>query len=180
MGPPSFKGGPEGLLVAVLDQIVLVVKDLNEQVARSRVFGLTVLRTHRSLHVLHCYPPFLMSGVIQRMDVITRQTVFPRQEGVPMGEDRVSDFARRYLDSQGRVTSIPAKRAMKEALVAWAARRFEPGRPYSESQVNEVIAPVMEDYVWLRRMLVDGGYLIRDDRGTAYRLAGPRGEAADR
>lgn len=97
-----------------------------------------------------------------------------------MGEDRVSDFARRYLDSQGRVTSIPAKRAMKGALVAWAARRFEPGRPYSESQVNEVLAPVTEDYVWLRRMLVDGGYLIRDDRGTAYRLAGPRGEAADR
>ena len=45
---------------------------------------------------------------------------------------------------------------------------FEKGKSYTEFEVNEILKPVYDDYVILRRYLVDYGYLDRLDNGTSY------------
>ena len=50
-------------------------------------------------------------------------------------------------------------------------RAFEPGRVYSEPEVNERLFSVYDDYTALRRYLVEERCLTRDRAGSQYRLA---------
>ncbi|WP_374713573.1 DUF2087 domain-containing protein [Symbiobacterium terraclitae] len=62
--------------------------------------------------------------------------------------------------------STPMKH--KRIIAAAVAGRFAPGRRYSEREVNEILEPIAEDYVLLRRLLVDFGYLSRLPDGSQY------------
>ena len=71
-------------------------------------------------------------------------------------------------------------------MLAVAARTFVAGRSYSESEVNDVLkywlaregSILAVDHVELRRWLVDGQVLARDDYGRAYALGVPSPEIA--
>lgn len=56
----------------------------------------------------------------------------------------------------------------KRIIAAAVAERFAPGRRYSEREVNEVLEPIAEDHVLLRRCLVDFGHLTRLPDGSQY------------
>jgi hypothetical protein len=71
----------------------------------------------------------------------------------------------------GRLTSIPAVRAKRVVVLDWLAQRFEPGRRYSEADINRVISAVHPDTAALRRYLVDEGILGRE-RGEYWRAGG--------
>ena len=62
----------------------------------------------------------------------------------------------------GMLTKIPRKRAKRDVLLDWLAQSFEPGRHYSEVEVNQVLQAVYPDFATLRRLLVDEGFLDRD------------------
>lgn len=67
----------------------------------------------------------------------------------------------RFFDGP-RLRWIPAKRKPRVAVLLHLLQRFEPGREYSEPEVNEVLGQAHEDYAWLRRELVDYRYLQRE------------------
>jgi biotin operon repressor len=75
--------------------------------------------------------------------------------------------------TQGRqLTRLPSKQKKTLVILRWLATMFEPERFYSEAQVNAVLKAVYaEDYVSLRRDLVDLGYLRRERGGGKYWLA---------
>ena len=50
-------------------------------------------------------------------------------------------------------------------------RRFEPGREYAEREVNDLLAAAHEEFAFLRRELVNYGYLTRT--GSCYRIPDP-------
>jgi hypothetical protein len=62
----------------------------------------------------------------------------------------------------GRLTSLPRRRAYLLAACAHLAERFEPGRRYAERDVNAILADDAPDPASLRRLLVDEGYLRRE------------------
>ncbi|MDP2995625.1 MAG: DUF2087 domain-containing protein [Anaerolineales bacterium] len=73
------------------------------------------------------------------------------------GYDRkvIGDFTR----PDGSLKEIPAQRKKLEAILRNAVRDFEPGKCYSEKQVNETLSRYHEDTASLRRELgaqVDG------------------------
>lgn len=69
----------------------------------------------------------------------------------------------------GRLTRLPNKRAKTLFILRWLATLFEHDRLYSEAEVNEVLKSVYaEDYVSLRRDLIDIGYLRREKSGDRY------------
>ena len=72
------------------------------------------------------------------------------------------------LFTDGRIERVPAKRKVRAAVLLEVVSRFEPGRDYREREVNEVLLGVHEDFAYLRRELVNYGYLVRD-AGT-YRV----------
>ncbi|MCB5164301.1 DUF2087 domain-containing protein [Streptomyces bambusae] len=79
----------------------------------------------------------------------------------------VSDLFR-----DGRLQAIPRRPARREQLLDHLAETlFEPGRSYTESEVNHALRTVHEDCSALRRYLVIGGQLSRTRDGSAYRRA---------
>jgi hypothetical protein len=61
-----------------------------------------------------------------------------------------------------RLVAIPAKRSKRLVVLDRLAQMFEPGRHYSEAQVNEMLGSVHPDFAALRRYLVDEGFLDRE------------------
>lgn len=70
--------------------------------------------------------------------------------------------------SDGRIQAFPAQRKKQLVLLRWAAERFEPGRRYSEREVDETLAAIHEDTARLRRGLVDERLMEREGGGGAY------------
>ena len=64
---------------------------------------------------------------------------------------------------------VPGKRKARAAALLEVLTRFEPGRDYSEPEVNEVLFGVHEDFAYLRRELVNYHYLQR--QAGVYRVA---------
>lgn len=78
--------------------------------------------------------------------------------------------------SRGKITHLPGKQHKTLVILRWLGTRFEPDRLYSESEINDLLKAVYEeDYVSLRRDLVDLGYLRRERGGGKY-WKGPAGE----
>ena len=75
-----------------------------------------------------------------------------------------------YLND-GRITVMPAKRSKRLLLLDHVAGRFDIGVHYTELEVNAVLRALFDDYVALRRYLVDEGFLDRDN-GEYWRSGG--------
>jgi hypothetical protein len=73
------------------------------------------------------------------------------------------------LFTDGRIERVPARRKVRAAVLLEVVSRFEPGREYSEPEVNEVLLGVHEDFAYLRHELVNYHYLERED--GRYRTA---------
>ena len=80
------------------------------------------------------------------------------------------------LFADGRIARVPARRKVRAAVLLEVVRRFEPGRVYSEREVNDVLLEVHEDFAYLRRELVNYRYLERED--GRYRTAAQAPERA--
>ncbi len=77
---------------------------------------------------------------------------------------------RSFLDDQGRLIAFPAKRKKQLYALRYLAGCFEPGRTYTEREVNDLLDArhTYHDPVTLRRELCDLGVLGRTVDGSAY------------
>jgi hypothetical protein len=73
-----------------------------------------------------------------------------------------------YTSKDGRLKIIPAQRKKLEAILRYVVKAFEPGKRYSEKQVNENLAKYHEDTASLRRELVGYGLMKREGGGGDY------------
>lgn len=56
------------------------------------------------------------------------------------------------------------------------ARRFDKNKVYTEPEINGILEQIYEDYVLLRRSMVDYGILSREEDGSSYWLTPKEGE----
>jgi hypothetical protein len=77
----------------------------------------------------------------------------------------------------GRITTMPAKRARRLLLLDRVAQGFEPGRQYREAEVDAVLKSVYDDHAALRRYLIDEGLMARE-AGLYWRTGGTVDTAA--
>ena len=78
---------------------------------------------------------------------------------------------RRFFGPDGRLITMPAKQSRKLAVFDLIAQRFVPGVRYTELEINRELMQLYDDYVSLRRGLVDFGMLDRAD-GWYWRSGG--------
>lgn len=93
--------------------------------------------------------------------------------GVPLQQALASRerVLKAFLDADGRLVSIPAKRAKRLVVLDLLARVFEPGERYPELEVNALLRAFHDDVAALRRYLVDEGFLDRAE-GVYWRTGG--------
>jgi predicted transcriptional regulator len=63
--------------------------------------------------------------------------------------------------ADGRLKGIPRQWKKRDVVVRYILEKFEPGRRYSEAEVNEIIGRTYEDYATLRRELIESRYMAR-------------------
>ena len=85
-----------------------------------------------------------------------------------MSDERI---LRSFLTDDGRLHTIPSKRAKLLVVLDHLAQAFEPGRVYPEREVTEVLQRFHPDHAALRRYLVDDQFLGRED-GRYWRTGG--------
>ena len=81
------------------------------------------------------------------------------------------DVVLRNFMRDGRITRLPAKRSKRLVLLDHVAQLFDVGVRYSEIEVNRILLRLHEDYVSLRRSLIDEDFLSRD-HGIYWRTGG--------
>lgn len=67
-----------------------------------------------------------------------------------------------------RIVLWPKKQKDKLVILNRLSGLFEAGRTYSEPEVNAVLMPVHDDYVTIRRYLIEYNFLDRKADGSAY------------
>jgi biotin operon repressor len=78
---------------------------------------------------------------------------------------------RDYMEN-GRFTRIPAQQKKRDVLLRYLVGRFDVGQRYPEKEVNLMIADVHDDFATLRRELVDGRFMTREN-GIYWRVDDP-------
>jgi biotin operon repressor len=73
-----------------------------------------------------------------------------------------------YSNPDGSLKTIPAQRKKLEVILEHIIRAFEPGRHYSEGEVNDILSRFHADTASLRRELVGYGLMQRERDGANY------------
>ncbi len=71
---------------------------------------------------------------------------------------------------EGRLVDIPAQEKKKQVVIRWLAGQVDPSRRWTEREFNQWLAQFNEDYATLRRYLVEGGHMAREN-GIYWRTA---------
>ena len=100
---------------------------------------------------------------------VAPQPIPPSRTTPPADPGEVTDKTLRTFFDGDRLRSIPARRKARVVVLLELLRRFEPGRAYPEKEVNAILGAAHEDFAYLRRELVNYGYLERSD--GIYRTA---------
>ena len=76
----------------------------------------------------------------------------------------------RFLDEEGRLKLWPSKQAPREEVFAYLVQKFEPGRDYTEHEVNAILSTwhTFGDLFILRRGLIESEWLLRMRDGSRY------------
>lgn len=80
------------------------------------------------------------------------------------------DPARRFFDRAGRLTSLPAKKAVREQVLRMLTEGLAHGRTYTEAEMNDHLRQFDDDVAALRRELVMFKLVSRTPDGI-YKLA---------
>jgi predicted transcriptional regulator len=120
------------------------------------------------------------SGLAHFKDLVTRIEQFPPEPESVVSDDRWIDELgwpeedRKVLrghTQNGKLTHLPTRKKKQLVVLRWLTTLFQPDTFYTEEEVNDVIKAVYEeDYVGLRRDLIDMGYLRRERGGGKYWL----------
>ena len=76
----------------------------------------------------------------------------------------------RFLDEDGKLKQWPSKQAPREEVFSYLAEKFEPGRDYTEHEVNAILSSwhTFGDLFILRRGMIESGWLKRMRVGSRY------------
>lgn len=76
-----------------------------------------------------------------------------------------------FLGADGRLHTIPTRRAKRLVVLDHLAQQFEPGERYPETEVNARLRRFHDDVAALRRYLVEESFLTREC-GVYWRSGG--------
>ena len=88
-----------------------------------------------------------------------------------MNGDSGREQVLRAFMKDGRITQIPRQPSKRRVLLDLLAQEFEPGRRYTEREVNETLARFHPDTAAWRRYLVDDEFMERE-AGSYWRAGG--------
>jgi len=124
--------------------------------------GLVTMRTAGTTHLYRFRPEALRE--LNRKLAPEKLAIPDSEQGDAWERKVLADFT-----EEGRLRAMPVNERKRLAILNWFARKFEPGRRYSELEVNAIIAEFINDYASVRRYLVDYRFMDRH-AGVYWRI----------
>lgn len=94
-----------------------------------------------------------------------------KSEEAELQQQRDEAYRQKVIDAffeYGKLLSIPAQRKKKRIVLEEIAKVFQPGRTYTEKEVNLLIADFHDDFCTIRRDMISEGLMARE--GQTYWL----------
>lgn len=95
------------------------------------------------------------------LDIISEQS-----DEAAIQDQRDADYRRRVIETffeYGKLKAIPAQRKKERIILEEIARSFEPGRIYTEREVNIIIADFHDDFCTIRRDMIGEKIMAREN-----------------
>ncbi len=83
-------------------------------------------------------------------------------------EEEYERIISKYFREDGTLDRFPLKAKERVALLRRVVGLLAPGEKYTEKALNGILSAVTDDYVLVRRCLVDYGFVNRIRDGSAY------------
>jgi len=109
-------------------------------------------------------------GVDRPQFMAVPRTATSLDERYAITESEHESIIKKYFPDgpNGRLTEFPRKEKRKMSILMHLIQRFERNRKYTENEVNEVLKTASDDFVTLRRYLIEYSFLDRHEDGSAY------------
>jgi biotin operon repressor len=73
-----------------------------------------------------------------------------------------------YLTPEGKIKAFPSQQKKLEAILRHVINQFQLDQHYSEKEVNQILSRFSDDTAFLRRSLIDFGFMKRSSTGSEY------------
>ena len=151
---------------ALADALGLSVSTTSHHLARLSKSGLVTARAdgHYFIYSLQTEKlkdmsrPLLQEENLPRLSVDTGEDAFERK------------VLANFVDKEGRIISFPVQEKKFAVILHYALKEFEPGKRYTEKEVNALLSRYNEDTAALRRGMIEYKLLSRESNGSAYWL----------
>jgi hypothetical protein len=118
----------------------------------------------------------LMEILEERMKNQTDEQLIPIHRGATNVDERYAitenekqDYIGKYFNGS-RLIQFPTRQKRIIVILQHITRNFEENRKYTEKEVNEIQKAIFEDYVTLRRYLIEYGFMDRTQDCHEYWL----------
>ena len=108
------------------------------------------------------------------LEALSRQVLSARRPSGPAGSNAADapdddhKVVRNFSLPDGRLKEIPLQDKKFAAILRHVVQSIEPGRRYTEKEINQALARFHADFATLRRGLVDHQMLERENNGAVY------------
>ncbi len=147
---------------------------------RAGIGSASTIRNHRFVLKEKAKQAKLLLAVIELMEqgVVGQSTFVPVHATATQVDERYAMTVEEYESvlkqyfpdgPDGQLNAFPRKEKRKVAVLRHIASRLERGTKYTEKEMNELLKQAWaEDYVLLRRYLIEYGFVDRKDDCSAY------------
>lgn len=106
-----------------------------------------------------------LEAMAQRM---LARDILPQPQVEPNLDEYDQKVLKNYLDAEGRIKTFPNKGKKIAVILRYVVKSFEPGKRYTEKEVNTILSQYSDDTAFLRRNLFEFGLMDRQGGGGLY------------
>ncbi|WP_078547941.1 DUF2087 domain-containing protein [Litchfieldia alkalitelluris] len=121
-----------------------------------------LIKQRRDKNTIYFY---LNESVLKMQIEATTSLIFGKGENMEEKEINVSEkqkVLKNFITRDGRLKTIPAQRKKKLIVLEHLVEGLEPGKKYTEKEINEYIQRFHEDFATIRREFIMNHYMYRD------------------
>lgn len=179
---PAFTGVSEvqGELIALMSQGLS-----DKEIAKKLGVAQSTIRNHRyklrekekQARLFLAVMKLLSTSTNKAINKLENEAICDAHKTATTVDDRynITDreketIIKNHMDDKGALKTYPVKEKKKIIVLEEISKNFSKGKTYSEKEVNRILQRVYEDYVSLRRALVEYGFIERTNDGSKYWL----------
>lgn len=154
----------------------------DKDIARTLNISPSTVRHHRFMFREKAKQAKLYLAIYELVDekrLAADKAIVPVHENATMVDDRYVITEEERMNilhaefeclSPLKLKRFPGKEKRKLVILTKIAQQLERGKNYTEKELNQVLSEIFDDYVMIRRYLIEYGFMDRTDDGKAYWL----------